>query len=46
MFPHESRIRNLTYSTEVYADVIFSLKEMDDFYEENPQTQQREKKVK
>lgn len=46
MFPHESRIRNLTYSTELYADITFSQKEMDDYYVENPQTQQREKKVK
>jgi DNA-directed RNA polymerase II subunit RPB2 len=46
MFPHESRIRNLTYSTELYADITFSQKEMDDYYEENPQTQVREKKVK
>lgn len=46
MFPHESRIRNLTYSTELYADITFSKKELDDFYEENPITQQREKKVK
>lgn len=46
MFPHESRIRNLTYSTELFADLTFSKKEMDDFYEENPITQVREKKVK
>lgn len=46
MFPHESRIRNLTYATELYADITFSQKEMDDYYEENPQTQQREKHVK
>lgn len=46
MFPHESRIRNLTYSTELFADLIFSKKEMEDFYEENPTTQVREKKVK
>ena len=24
MFPHESRIRNLTYSTEIFADIEFS----------------------
>lgn len=46
MFPHESRIRNLTYSTELYADIVFAQKEMHDYYEENPQTQEREKKVK
>jgi DNA-directed RNA polymerase II subunit RPB2 len=46
MFPHESRIRNLTYSTEIFADIEFSQKELDDQYEENPVTQQREKKVK
>jgi DNA-directed RNA polymerase II subunit RPB2 len=46
MFPHESRIRNLTYSTELYADVTFSKKEMDDTWVENSLTQQRERKVK
>lgn len=46
MFPHESRIRNLTYSTEIFADIEFAQKELDDQYEENPVTQQREKKVK
>ena len=46
LFPHESRIRNLTYSTEIFADVTFSKKEMDDIYVENPDTQEREKKVK
>ena len=35
MFPHESRIRNLTYSTELYADITFAQKEMDDYYIEN-----------
>lgn len=46
MFPHESRIRNLTYATELYADITFSNKEMDDYYEDNPTTGIREKKVK
>ena len=46
LFPHESRIRNLTYSTEIFADVTFSKKEMDDIYIENPDTQEREKRVK
>ena len=46
MFPHESRIRNLTYSTEIFADIVFSHKELDTVYQDNPHTGQREKKVK
>ena len=38
MFPHESRIRNLTYATELYADITFSKKELEDYYEDNPVT--------
>ena len=32
IFPHEARMRNLTYATEVYADFKFSKKELDDYY--------------
>lgn len=46
MFPHESRIRNLTYSTEIFSDITFSNKEMDTVYEDDNTTNQREKKVK
>lgn len=45
MFPHESRIRNLTYSTDLFSDISFCQKEMGDYYEENEQTGVREKKV-
>jgi DNA-directed RNA polymerase II subunit RPB2 len=33
VFPHEARMRNLTYSTELYVDIRFSKKELDNFYE-------------
>lgn len=46
LFPHESRLRNLTYSTEIFADITFAKKELDDVYIENPDTHEREKKVK
>jgi DNA-directed RNA polymerase II subunit RPB2 len=46
MFPHESRIRNLTYSTDLYADITISKKEVSDDYVENSETQKRERKVK
>ena len=36
VFPHEARMRNLTYSTEIYADVKFSKKELDDFFYDCP----------
>jgi len=38
VFPHEARMRNLTYATELYADVKFSKKELDDYYYDCPQT--------
>jgi DNA-directed RNA polymerase beta subunit len=46
MFPHESRLRNLTYSTELYTDIVFRKKQIEDEYVENQETQQRERKVK
>jgi len=46
MFPHEARMRNLTYSTEIYADVQFSKKELDDYFYDCPKTGQRKRKVK
>ena len=39
-------MRNLTYHTEIFADITLAKKEMDDIYEENPITHEREKKVK
>lgn len=36
VFPHEARMRNLTYSTEIYADVKFSKKELDDYFYDCP----------
>ena len=38
VFPHEARMRNLTYSTELYADVKFSKKELDDYFVDCPTT--------
>jgi len=46
MFPHESRLRNLTYSTELFADITFAKKELDDVYEDDPETQERVKRVR
>lgn len=46
VFPHEARMRNLTYATELYADVKFSKKELDDYYYDCPETGQRKRKVK
>lgn len=46
IFPHEARMRNLTYSTEIYADVKFSKKELEDYFYDCPQTGQRKRKVK
>jgi DNA-directed RNA polymerase beta subunit len=36
IFPHEARMRNLTYSTEIYADVKFSKKELEDYFYDCP----------
>lgn len=33
IFPHEARMRNMTYSSEIFADIKFSKKELDNFYE-------------
>jgi DNA-directed RNA polymerase beta subunit len=30
VFPHEARMRNLTYATEVYSDITLSKKELDE----------------
>lgn len=46
VFPHHARMRNLTYSTEVYADVSYSKKVLDDFFIDDPKTGQRKRKVK
>jgi len=39
-------MRNITYSTEVYADVNYSKKILDDFFVDDPKTGQRKRKVK
>jgi DNA-directed RNA polymerase beta subunit len=41
LFPHDARLRNLTYSTEVFADIQFSKKELDDVFETDEQTGER-----
>ncbi len=46
LFPHDARLRNLTYSTEVFADITFSKKELDDVFILNEVSGEREKKVK
>lgn len=46
IFPHEARMRNFTYSTELYADVQFSKKELDDYFYDCPTTGQRKRKTK
>ena len=39
-------MRNITYATEVYCDIKFSKKELDNVYEIDAATGQRKKKVK
>jgi DNA-directed RNA polymerase II subunit RPB2 len=46
MFPHDARLRNLTYNTEMYVDIKFSKKELDDYFYDCPVTGQRKRKVK
>ena len=46
IFPHEARMRNLTYATEVYVDINFSKTEMSDEYELDQKTGQRKRKIK
>jgi DNA-directed RNA polymerase II subunit RPB2 len=46
VFPHEARMRNLTYSTDIYADIKVSKLEMENYYEINQSNGQRKKKVK
>ena len=46
VFPHEARMRNLTYATELYADVKFSKKELEDYFYDCPETGQRKRRVK
>jgi DNA-directed RNA polymerase II subunit RPB2 len=46
VFPHHARMRNLTYSTEVYADVNYSKRILDDFFVDDPKTGTRKRKVK
>ena len=33
IFPHEARMRNLTYATELYVDISLSKKELDSEYD-------------
>jgi DNA-directed RNA polymerase beta subunit len=47
VFPHEARMRNLTYATEVYSDITLSKKELDENnYEIDQVSGQRKRKVK
>lgn len=39
-------MRNMTYSSEIFADIKFSKKELDNFYEIDMLTGQRKRKVK
>ena len=33
IFPHEARMRNLTYATELYVDITLTKKELDNDFE-------------
>jgi DNA-directed RNA polymerase II subunit RPB2 len=46
MFPHEARMRNLTYSTDLYVDISFTKKELDSEFEFDVKSGQRKRKVK
>lgn len=46
VFPHEARMRNLTYSTEVFCDIQFSKKELLNEYYTDTETGQRKRKLK
>lgn len=46
VFPHEARMRNLTYATELYADIVMTKKELDNEFEFDNKTGQRRRKVK
>lgn len=46
VFPHEARMRNLTYATEIFVDIKFSKKELDNYYEVDHLTGKRKRKVK
>lgn len=46
IFPHEARLRNLTYATDIYVDVTFSKKELDDYFIDCPKTGERKRHVK
>ena len=47
VFPHEARMRNLTYATELFVDIALSKKELDRHeYEVDQKTGQRKRKVK
>ena len=47
VYPHEARMRNLTYATELFVDITLSKKELDrNDYEIDLKTGQRKRKVK
>lgn len=46
VFPHEARMRNLTYATEIYCDIKFSKKELDSVYEIDVESGQRKRRAK
>lgn len=47
VFPHEARMRNLTYATELFVDIQLSKKELDRYeFEIDEKTGQRKRKVK
>lgn len=41
IFPHEARMRNLTYATEVFVDIAITKKELDKEVVIDPRTGQR-----
>ena len=48
IFPHEARMRSLTYSTELYVDITFSKQELagKDEFDIDPKTGQKRRRVK
>ncbi len=38
IFPHEARMRNLTYATELYVDILLTKKELDNDFEFDQKT--------
>jgi len=46
VFPHEARMRNLTYATELYVDILLAKKELEDEFVFDNKTGQRKRKVR